>query len=275
MSSPHVDINHNFAELFCQSKSVGAAYASLISALDSILKNAELSTLKLAIGSQHFVPGIDIGKKLSRAINLAKTSSDILQALQQSSCCNWLDTRLLEALACGANKYPYAYELIKAYETFLHSKKLDEVLSCFPKSKVRKPYAVKVGAKIDIDPNEVTVGMLFRHRDDLENVILNLGKGRVRIKDVKKGCLEVVYSIPADQSFQAYKNALQNRHKFQTIRLLYLTSDTHTVIYDPWLFDLALESGKGKEVFHESKGNKIIILTFCVYICDPICENPA
>lgn len=231
------------------------------------MKNAELSSLQAAVTSQRAVPGINIGKKLSRKINLAKTSSEILQVLQQSSCCNWLDTRLLEALACGANKS--AYELIEAYKTFLHSKKLDEVLSCFPKSKIRKPYAVKVAAKIDIDPNEVTVGMLLSHHDDLENVILNLSKGRIKIKHVKKGCLEVVCSIPAHQGFQAYKNALQNRHKFRSIHLLHLTSDTHPIIYDPWLFNLAQEFGKGKEVFHESEGNTIIILILCVrtYIC--------
>ena len=241
----------NYVELFCQSKTVGAAYASLIAKLRSVLKNDELPSLKLALISQLTVPGVKVQKKLRKAIESAKTSDDLLFKLgKQSSCCNWLDTDLLEALACGSSQ-PAAYELIEAYKHFLHSKKLDEVLF---KSEVQKPYASKVGAKIDMDPTEITIGILLQHRGDLENVILNLGKGIVNIDHVKEGCVEIICSIPAHSSFVAYKNALHNRHKFRTINLLYLTCDHHPSIYDPWLFDLEEHSIKRKEVSHEYEG---------------------
>ena len=247
--SPSLD----YSEIFCQSKSVGAAYASLTSNLCTVLKKDNLPSLKLALISQLTVPGVCIGQQLSKAIELAKTSDDLLFTLQRSSCCNWLDTRLLEALACGSTQ-PAAYELVKAYEKFLHSKKLKKVLSCFSKSTV-KPYTSRVGAKIGINPSKVTVGMLLKHRGDLENVILNLGKGIVNIDHVKEGCLEIICSIPTHCSFIAYKNALCNCHKFDRISLLYLTCGTHPVIYDPWLFDLEEHSTKRKEIFHEHEGN--------------------
>ena len=230
---------------------IGPAYALLTSELGSFLKKAELSTLKIALTSQLTVPGVKGQKKLKKVIESAKTSDDLLVKLGRSSCCNWLDTDLLEALACGSSQ-PAARELIEAYKTFLYSKKLDEVLF---KSEIQRPYASKIGAKIDMDPNQITIGVLLQRRGDLENVILNLGKGIVNIDHVKPGCVEVVCSIPVHCSFVVYKNALHNRHKFHTISLLYLTCDDYPIVYDPWLFDLEEDSIKRKEVFHDYEGD--------------------
>ena len=242
------------SQLFCQSMSIRPAYASLLSRLGSILKKDNLPLLKIAFIGSLTVPGVKVGEQLNEAIESAKTSDDLLHTLQRFSCCNWLDTDLLGALACGSSQ-PAAYQLIKAYEKFLHPKKLDKVLSCFSKSKVQKPYAIRVGAKIGINPNKITVGVLLRHRGELEDVILNLGKGIVNIDHVQEGCLEIICSIPAHCSFVAYRNALHNRHKFRGICLLYLTCDIHPIVYDPWLFDLEEQTSKRTEIFNEHEGN--------------------
>ena len=244
----------NYSQLFCQSKPIRAAYASLTSTLSTVLKEDNLPSLKIALISSLTFPGVKVGEQLSEAIESAKKSDDLLLTLQRSSCCNWLDTDLLEALACGSSQ-PAAYELIKAYKKFLHSKKLDKVLSYFSKSKVHKPYTSKVGAKIGINPNKITVGVLLKNRGDLEDVILNLGKGIVNIDHVQEGCLEIICSIPAHCRFAAYRNALHNRHKFHGICLLYLKCDIHPIVYDPWLFDLEEQTSKRTEIFHEYEGN--------------------
>ena len=245
------------SELFCQSiesKPVHGAYASLTATLSLVLKKDSLPLLKIALISALTVPGVKVGEQLNEAIESAKTSDDLLFTLHRSSSCNWLDIRLLEALACGSRQ-PAACELIKAYEKFLCSKKLDMVLSCFPKSTVQKPYVSKVGAKIGVNPDEITVGVLLKNRGELEDVILNLGKGIVNIDHVQKGCLEIICFIPAHCSFVAYRNALYNRHKFHGIFLLYLACDIHPIVYDPWLFDLEEQTRKKTEIFHEYEGN--------------------
>ena len=250
MPTSPTDKSLSLAE-FCQSMTVGAAYASLMSKLGSFLKKDELDSLKRALIRQLTVPGvIKVQENFRKVIESAKTSDDLLVKLEESYSCNWLDTDLLEPLACVSSQ-PTAYELIKAYKTFLYSKKLNEVLF---KSEVKKPYASKVGAKIDMNPNEITIGILLQRREDLESVILNLGKGIVNIDHVKPGCVEVVCNIETHCGFILYKNALHNRHKFHTISLLYLTCERHPGIYDPWLFDLEEHSIKRKEVFHEYEG---------------------
>ena len=58
----------NYSEIFCPSKSIGAAYASLTSNLCTVLKRDNLPSLKLALISQLTVPGVNIGEQLSEAI---------------------------------------------------------------------------------------------------------------------------------------------------------------------------------------------------------------
>ena len=111
-SSMDDNLSLNYSELFSQSKSVGAAYASLTSKLSIVLKKDNLPSLKIALISRFNAPGVKVGGTLREAIVLAKTSDDLVLTLQQSSSCNWLDTSLLEALACGSSQ-PAACELIQ------------------------------------------------------------------------------------------------------------------------------------------------------------------
>ena len=191
-----------YADLF-KSKSVGDAYTTFTSELCILLRKADLSALKLALTSQAKAPsGIELKKPLNEAVRSAKTSDELLITLEEFPDSNWLDTRLLKALVNGS-RLSGAENLIKAYREFLSSKKLSEVLSEFPKSKIKESYITKICVKIDVS-KDITIGDLFRYCNILEDVILNLGKRVLRIKDIKKGCLEISLSS-TQHSFIAYK----------------------------------------------------------------------
>ena len=243
-----------YADLFT-SKSIKDAYTCLTTRLNRLLKDTDLSSLKLALTSQAKAPsGVELKKPLNEAIKNAKTTCELLMTLEECSDSNWLDTGLLEAVVSGS-ELSGAENLIKAYKEFLMSKKLSEVLSEFPESpKKRETYFTKACAKIDVS-KDITIGDLFRHCNNLK-VILNLGRGVLRIRDIKKGCLEISLSI-TQYSFIAYKSALRNNiiQNFFKVRLLSLKVSGHPVIYDPWLFDLDEQNVKRKEVFYEHEGN--------------------
>lgn len=241
-----------YADLF-KSTSIWDAYTLFTSELYVLLKEVDPSALKLALTSQAKAPsGIELKKSLNKAVDNATTSYELLMTLEKTPDCNWLNIRLLKAVVNGS-RLSGAKNLFAAYEEFLLSKKLSEVLSQFPKSKIKESYITEVCAKIDVS-RDVTVGDLFRYCDLLEDVILNLGKRRLRIKDIKKGCLE--FSSSTTQcSFSMYKNALQNFQKFCRVHLLSLKVSGHPVIYDPWLFDLDELNVLRKEVFYEHEGN--------------------
>ena len=253
-----------YADLF-KSKSIWEAYTKFTSELYDLLKEVDPSALKLALTSQAKAPsGIELKKSLNRAIDNAATSYELLMTLEKTPDCNWLNIHLFKAVVYGS-RLSEAENLFDAYEEFLLSKKLSEVLSQFPKLKIKESYITKVCAKIDIS-RDVTVGDLFAHRNRLENFILKLGEKRLRIKNIRKGCLE--FSSSTTQcSFDTYKNALQNFQKFCRVRLMSLKVNAHPVIYDPWLFDLDEENVKWKEVFYEHKGNLCIPNSYVIRLC--------
>ena len=125
-------------------------------------------------------------------------------------------------------------------ETLFLQKKLKEVLpKQHEQSEQSKTFITEVSAKINLDADKVTVGDFMRHyQNHIEEVVLDLGKQILNIKHVKKGCLEINYTMPVHYSFIAYKMVLHNRHKFYAIDLVHIEIANCPLIFDPWLSDL-------------------------------------
>ena len=170
-----------------------------------------------------------------------------------------MDTRLIEVLAYGSES-SNAVEVIKAYQKFLFSKKLLDVLSRKREHlEVKRKYVAAVCIKTKMDPAKITVGDFINYRWIIEDVILDLGKGVLNIEHVHEGCLEINYLMPVHHSFNAYKMVVHNRHNFYTIDLLHVEIGGYPLIYDPWLSDFEEHSVKQT---HQSK-----ILFMCIRIC--------
>ena len=217
---------------------ISVAYSKLFKHLCILLKGCIVSDLKVVLINQAHTPdGVKLETSMKDEIKAAKSINDLLLAFDDPSCCNWLNTRLLDVLAnCSL---PNAVEVIDAYRNFLFAKKLKAVL---PKQheqlEQRKTFITEVSAKINLDADKVTVGDFMRHYQDIEEVVLDLGKQILNIKHVKEGCLEINYTIPVDYSFIAYLMALHNRHKFYAIDLVHIEIANFPLIFDPWLSDL-------------------------------------
>ena len=231
--------------MFKEPISITNAYIVLFTQLCNILRFCDLSTLKIALIHQACTPdGVELDRRLKKKIKAAKSNSELLLALRKSQCCNWLDTRLIEVLAYGSES-SNAVELVKAYQKFLFSKKLADVL---PKQlkhlETKTAYVKAVKTKTGKDPNLITIGEFKDYQWTIEDVILDLGRGMLDIEHVNRGCLEINYLMPVHYSFNAYKMALCNRHKFYTIDLIHIEVGDYPLIYDPWLCDLGKYSVK-------------------------------
>ena len=229
----------NPESIFSEPITIGEAYTSLTTELGCVLKTVEVSMLKVSLYNQAHTPnGVKLKKKLQNDIEAAKSSEDVVAALGKSSSCNWLDIRLLSTLA-RATRSPIALELIRTYETLLYSKNLTEALPKFKMAKPeRKSYLTAVSVKLDVPEEKITIGDMVKYEWDIEKVILNLGKGVLKWEHVKKGCLEVQFSIPVCFTFHAYKMALRNRCKIHLLRVIYIKLDDLPLIVDPWLTDV-------------------------------------
>ena len=223
---------------------ITVAYSKLFNHLCIVLKDCDISALKVALINQAHTPdGVKLEKSTKDEIKSAKSIDDLLYAFDDPSCCNWLNTRLLEVMAnCGL---PSAVGVIDAYKHFLFAKKLTEVLPRQRKQlEQRKAFIAEVSTKVNLDPEKITVGDFIKHYQDIEEVVLDLGKQILNIEDVKVGCLEISCTMPVHCSFNAYKMALYNQHKFYMVDLMHIEIGKYPLIFDPWLSDLGQLSAK-------------------------------
>ena len=226
------------SNMFKEPMIISVAYSKLFKHLCTILKGCDISDLKVALINQAHTPdGVKLEKSMKDEIKAAKSINDLLLAFDDPSCCNWLNTRLLEVLAnCSL---PIAVEIIDAYRNFLFAKRLKAVLpKQHEQSEQRKTFITEVSVKINVDTDKITVGDFMRHYQDNEEVVLDLGKQILNIKHVKEGCLEINYTMPVHYSFSAYKLALHNRHKFYAIDLIQIEIGNCPLIFNPWLSDV-------------------------------------
>ena len=253
----------NVSDLFKEPITITKAYTILIRQLANILNHCDLSTLKVALIHQAHTPdGVELEKSLEKNIMAAKSVSDLLVALGRSHSCNWLDTRLIEVLAYGSESST-AVEIIKAYQQFLFSKKLSDVLSRKREHmELKRDYVTAIRLKTKMDPTKITVGDFINYRWTIEDVILDLGKGVLNIEHVNEGCLEVNYVMPVYYSFNAYKMVLHNRHKFFTIDLIHVEIGEHPLIFDPWLSDL--EKHSVNQILHTRHKGEMLLLCMLV-----------
>jgi len=226
-------------DMFSEPITIAGAYTSLFTKLGYVLKNVDLSMLKVSLYNQAHTPsGVKLEKHLQKSIEAAKSSEDLLAAFGKSSSCNWLDIRLLNTLA-HATGSPIALKLMKTYETLLYSKNLTEALPKFSMPRLKKKsYLTAVSIKLDVPEDKITIGDMVNYQWDIEKVILNLGRGVLKLEHVKKGCLEIQFSLPIHLTFHAYKTALRNHHKIHFLRVMYIKLGNLPLIGDPWLTDV-------------------------------------
>ena len=174
-TSPDDSVEVN--DLFKQPITITYAYTILYKQLGEILKCCDLVTLKGALFSQVDTPdGVELGNQLEKQIDKAGSTSELLNALKRSHCCNWLDTRLIEVLAYSS-QFSRAVELIKAYQKQLFSRKLVDVLSKMSHhAEAKQKYIAAVHAETEMNPTNITIEDFINYRWTNEDVILDLGK---------------------------------------------------------------------------------------------------
>ena len=236
------------SKYFEEPLSISDAYLKMIAELNGILKSCDLSTLQSVLIHQVNTPkGIklkkDLKEQIKKKINEATSSFNLISVLDDFPFCNWLDTRLVEALTIGSG-LKSSSDLVNAYKKFLFQKKFRDALLEFPtvQEEEIEAYIVAVSEKIHVDPNKITIGDFMKKRRTMEHAILDLVNQTLCIQNVKRGCLEFSYYIPNNYSFSAYKMALHNHYKFYIINLLHIEIGKHPVIYDPWFSDLDKEA---------------------------------
>ena len=152
-------------------------------------------------------------------INAAKTFQDLCTMLANTTYWNFLDTRMMEALAI-ASMIPAAQETMKNFKRTYFDMKLSEVAPFFPviplQSKVQYTYFEE---RLDKNPTEFTIRDLHKHRFHLETEVLNIGSNKLTIRKIFIGSIYIVWQIHYDDVYQAKVSF--KKHYSKTLSLEY------------------------------------------------------
>ena len=158
-------------------------------------------------------------KQLINVILLVESSEELLEILMDSHHLDWINFSILEALVENTEadlakkvmenykKYTLQLNFLTVFTINSQVAGIDEVSSEY--TRIKEILAVDVG--------KMTVGKLLQHRSFLERNVFDINEGSTRVASVDHQGDMVVWIIPTECCFHAYRTANCNLHKFETI----------------------------------------------------------
>jgi len=181
----------------------------------SILQRAALETARsphMALKSHEILP----------ILKEARSFDNLCTSLADSPYWNFLDTRIMEAMA-AASLIPAAQESIENFKTAFFGMTLSEAAPYFPVCRHTKPDHTVMKEVLDKDPKQMTIGDLHKHRFFIEMEITEKPDS-CTISRIVIGSVTIEWQIHVDLVYQAY-SALKNK-----LPKLTLQSVTHLSI---------------------------------------------
>ena len=169
-----------------------------------MIKNCNLDALQGACVETVSSPNAFMPTEIIPEIEAAETFHGLCIMLAETPYWNFLDTRMLEAMAT-ASMIPAAQESMENYKKTFFSMKLSEVKPYIPVLHLKRDYT-QVEEVLDKDPREFTIWELHKHRFYLETELFKTGSGTLRYYRIMLGSLIIVWQIHVDDVYQAYSS---------------------------------------------------------------------
>ena len=164
---------------FTDCPDTSTAFILLTTKLFQLLKTTDFCDLKRAVLAHGNTPcGAKFTDDVQTKIIHSKNLDDLLDTLSTSDNWNWIDLRLVDALAFASN-IREACRLVEKYRDFTHSIKLSKILEKLAphQEKYKDKYITKVGEMIEKEPYQITVRDLEKYYPTLKVVIMDIISG--------------------------------------------------------------------------------------------------
>lgn len=218
---------------FVEFESVSEAFVFLTSQLKLILTNADFSNLQRSCIEQMNTPsGVQLTPEITAKVKSCENITKLFEVLADSPYWSWIDVRLLKVMA-AASGFVEAFQLLSSYKKTIFSKKLFDIIPNAPSKEIKEKYYTKIVAKVNKNPNEITVADLIEFQSQLEMVLLDIKKGICTLEHLEKGCIEIHWHIPSDCVDRAYQAARATCYRFNDFHLQYLKIGHYPVIRNP------------------------------------------
>ena len=220
-------------EEFEKFDSVRAAFTALETKMTKLLRKADHLIMRRACITQTKAPGgAHLPDELVAQMMMTQNIDMTLDVLAVSPYWSWIDIRLLETMVVASGS-SVALLILNNYKSVTFAKKLVDVLPDLPNKEVKEQYYSRVASKLNVNPEEMTVGDLVKFQHQLEDVIMDIHKGTCALKHLDKGCIEILWYIPTKCVDKAFHSAVVNRYRFHDLRLQYLQIGSRPIIMDP------------------------------------------
>jgi len=208
---------------FSPSENIQTAFTKLSAAVTNAIMNSNFSTLQRAAVETAQSPYMALkSRQIIPILMEAQSFQNLCTSLAQSPYWNFLDTRILEAMA-AASLIPAAQESVENFKKTFFGMTLSEAAPYFPVCVRKKPDHTIMREVLDKDPTQMTIGDLHRHRFFIE-VEITEKPDSCTISRIVIGSVIIEWQIHVDYVYQAY-TALENK-----LSQLALQSVTHLSI---------------------------------------------
>ena len=212
---------------------VTEAFTFLTSKIKSQLTKADFYDIRRACIEQRKTPsGAQLSSEVETKVKLCTNIDTLFDALAESPCWNWIDLRLISAMAAASGLEESLVSIAK-YKRTVFSRKVIDVIPNAPSREIKDKYYTRLVTKLKKDANEVTVADLLDFRSILEQVILDINNGVCVLEHIEGGCIEIHWLIPSDCVGDAYKSARLRCDKFEEISLLSIQIGNYPLIHSP------------------------------------------
>ena len=220
------------AEDFQSYESPIKAFYKLSSKMEKFFSQVEFSKVHRACRQHTLSPGGgQFTKEFTNAIFVSQDLNGLLDVLTNSEYWNWLDVRIMEAMAIYSDN-PAAERTLTNYKEYVSAFKLKDVLPEIPVHIDPISEYVTIEEKFNRDDIKgLTVGDIFKHRYTFSYEICDINPNIPKLCSITTGCLQLLWSIPRECGPHVYISALANAHKFENFCILYLKIEYYPTIY--------------------------------------------
>ena len=203
--------------------------------MEKFFSQVEFSKIHRACRQHTLSPGGSgqFSEEFTNAVFNSNDLNGLLDALTNFNHWNWLDVRIMEAMAIYTDN-PAAERTLKNYKEYVSGFKLEDVLIKIPVNIDPSSKYITIEEKFNCSESDVktlTVGDILEHQYTFSYKICGTNHNIIKLCSITTGCLRFMWSIPRECGADAYKAALANIHKFESNRILYLKFEYFPTIY--------------------------------------------
>ena len=188
---------------FSPEEEIDSAFSKLSASVTTSIKDVNFCTLqRAAIEKANSPRMLQISNKTIPIINGAKSFQALCTVLAKSPYWNFLDNRMMEAMA-AASLIPAAQQSVENFKRTFFGMTLAEAAPYFPIMPLKSAHT-KMTEQLDKDPSKMTIFELHKHRFYLETELLQTGPDTITICRIVIGSVTITWQIHADHVYKAH-----------------------------------------------------------------------